>query len=126
MGMFDEIRCLYPLPLEGANTRTYQTKDTPSQGLDNYEIREDGTLWHEEYDIEDHSDPNATGIERIFGCCARVNERWEPVDFTGEIRFYDFRRDYDDEDGSDGEGWIEWSVYLEHGKVVHLNLIENR
>ena len=125
MGMFDEIRCLYPLPLEGANARTYQTKDTPAQFTDLYEIREDGTLWHEAYDLEDQSDPNATGIERIFGMCARVNERWEPVDFTGEIRFYDFRAS-DPLDSSKDEGWIEWSAYLEHGKVVRLNLIENR
>ena len=125
MGMFDEIRCLYPLPLEGANAHTYQTKDTPAQLCDLYEIREDGTLWHEEYDLEDQSDPNAEGIARIFGMCARVNERWEPVDLTGEIRFYDFRAS-DPLDFSKDEGWIEWSAYLEHGKVVRLNLIENR
>ena len=124
MGMFDEIRCLYPLPLEGANARTYQTKDTPAQFTDLYEIREDGTLWHEAYDIEDQSDPNATGIERIFGMCARVNERWEPVDFTGEIRFYDFQQD--DLGPSGPSGWIEWSAYFTHGKLVAVNLIENR
>jgi hypothetical protein len=123
--MFDEIQCLYPLPLEGANARVYQTKDTPAQFTDLYEIREDGTLWHENYDLEDQSDPTKTGIERIFGMCARVNERWEPVDFTGEIRFYDLRKS-DPLDSSQDDGWIEWSAYLEHGKVVSLNLIENR
>ena len=122
MGMFDEIRCLYPLPLEGANARVYQTKDTPAQFTDLYEIREDGTLWHEEYDLEDQSDPNAEGIARIFGMCARVNERWEPVDLTGEIRFYDFIRETLDR----ADGWIEWSAYFTKGKLVALNLIENR
>ena len=124
MGMFDEIRCLYPLPLDGANARTYQTKDTPAQFTDLYEIREDGTLWHENYDLEDQSDPTKTGIERIFGMCARVNERWEPVDFTGEIRFYDFQQD--DLGPSGPSGWIEWSAYFTKGKLVALNLIENR
>ena len=33
-----------------------------------HEIREDGSLWREEYDIEDHSDPNAEGLERFTGC----------------------------------------------------------
>lgn len=122
MGMFDEIRCLYPLPLDGANARTYQTKDTPAQFTDLYEIREDGTLWHENYDLEDQSDPTKTGIERIFGMCARVNERWEPVDFTGEIRFYDFVKETLDH----ADGWIEWSAYFTKGKLVALNLIENR
>ena len=123
MGMFDEIRCLYPLPLEGANARVYQTKDTPAQFTDLYEIREDGTLWHEEYDLEDQSDPNAEGIARIFGMCARVNERWEPVDLTGEIRFYDFSKDTI---GGPGEGWIEWSAYFVKGNLKCLELIEDR
>lgn len=56
MGMFDDIKCKYPLPLNGANDLVYQTKDTPAQFLDKYEIREDGTLWHENYDIEDQSE----------------------------------------------------------------------
>jgi len=112
MGMFDSVRCLYPLPLAGANDRTYQTKDTPAQFCDNYEIREDGTLWHQAYDlVEEDWSPK--------------NRRWEPVeDFTGEVRFYDFQRAWNDGDGCDG--WIEWSAYFENGKIARLNLIENR
>lgn len=56
MGTFDYLRCKYPLPLAGANALTFQTKNTPAQFLDTYELREDGTLWHEAYDTEDHSD----------------------------------------------------------------------
>lgn len=55
MGMFDTLRCKYPLPVTGASDLVYQTKDTPAQWLDYYEIREDGTLWHEAYDTEDQS-----------------------------------------------------------------------
>jgi len=123
MGMFDYIRCSYPLPLEGANAHTYQTKDAPAQFCDIYEIREDGTLWHEAYDIEDQSNPDAKGIERIFGTCAHVNQRWEPVNFTGEIRFYDFSKDTLE---GPGEGWIEWSAYFIKGKLKCLELIEDR
>lgn len=39
MGMFDDLRCHYPLPREGANALAYQTKDTPAQWMDLYEIR---------------------------------------------------------------------------------------
>jgi hypothetical protein len=65
MGMFDYVKCHYPLPVKGAEDLIYQTKDTPSQWLDMYEIRADGTLWH-----EDRSDPS---------------NRLEPVKWTGEI-----------------------------------------
>lgn len=115
--MFDYINVKYPLPLEDANDLGYQTKNTPSQLLDYYEIREDGTLWHQNYDIEDHSDPNAEGIARIFGMLTRVNERWEPVpDFTGEIVFYHVTK----------SKWLEWSSYFENGHLVRLNLLKNK
>ncbi len=105
MGMFDNLRCKYPLPVDGANALEYQTKDTPAQYLELYEIREDGTLWHELYDTEDHSErgkwiaanPNKPeedapqGISALLGCMARVNQRWEQLpDFTGEVCFHDY------------------------------------
>ena len=90
MGMFDYLKCKYPLPGAGDNDREYQTRDTPAQMIDHYEIRADGSLWHLDYDIDDRSDPNAQGIARLVGMLGRVNERWEPVPFTGEIRFYHY------------------------------------
>lgn len=107
MGLYDNLRCAMPLPIEGANERTYQTKDTPSQFCTLYEIREDGSLWEQTYD------------ESEIEC------GWEPVKMTGELRFYDFHY-CDHLDSSADRGWIEWSAYLENGKVVRLNLIENR
>ena len=88
MGMYDELRCKYPLPVKGANDLLYQTKDTPSQFIDLYEIRADGTVWRQNYDIKDRSDPKAEGLERIIGCMTRINkalgksegfQRWNPV-----------------------------------------------
>lgn len=119
MGLYDDIRCKYPLPVDGANDLAYQTKDTPAQWCDSYEIREDGTLWHREYDTEDRSDPNAEGLMRLAGCATRVNERWTQVpDFVGEVRFYTCN-------GNNGIEWIEWSAYFVDGKVAHMQLIEN-
>lgn len=129
MGMFDEIKCAFQLPLSGANELTYQTKDTPSQFCDNYEIRADGTLWHEVYDTEDQSDaakwkaanpgkrlPKAMrGWKSFVGCMARVNRRWLQVsDFVGELRFYTILKP---------SGWLEWSAYFKDGKVVMMNRI---
>lgn len=134
MGMFDDLRCKYPLPVEGANDLAYQTKDTPCQYMEMYEIREDGTLWVEEYDTEDQSvcgqwkrdfpgKPVPDDIAyQMGGCMTRVNKRWEQVkNFTGEIRFYTNL----DGKGKD-RGWIEWSSYFFHGQLSVLHLIEHR
>ena len=43
MGMFDYLRCEYPLPDE-APVDGWQTKDTPNQVLEKYVITRDGRL----------------------------------------------------------------------------------
>ena len=113
MGMFDDLKCKYPLPPDGViDTQTiYQTKSLACF-LDLYEIREDGTLWHEDYDTEDHSDPDATPLRRIAGMLTRVNERWIPVDLTGEVVFY-------------GRG-KEFSAYFVEGNLKELHQLHNR
>ena len=119
MGLFDYVRCKYPLPVEGAKALEFQTKDTPAQYMENYEIREDGTLWHEEYDTVDKSDPNAKGLMRIRGMATRINHRWIQDDYTGEICFYAPWQD------NPHSGWIEFSSYFVKGQLRELHLIEN-
>lgn len=116
MGLFDNLICKYKLPID-LKYKLFQTKDTPAQFLDMYEIREDGTLWHNCYDIEDRSDPNAEGIERLIGSMTRVNQRWEQVkDFIGEIRFY---TEYD-------KKWIEFSSYFVDGQLNQIHLVKEK
>lgn len=115
MGMFDNIKCKYPLPVDGANDLNYQTKCTPAQQLDNYEIREDGTLWHETYD---NRFENTTEAPLGF-YIHRDNERWELIDITGEVRFYTLLP-------PKHSGWIEWSAYFVAGKLNQLHLVEHR
>lgn len=128
MGMFDNITCKHPLPVAGANAMTFQTKDTPAQWLDHYEIREDGTLWHEDYDTEDQSDaakweqahPGQQApreLDAFCGCMTKVNQRWTQLtDFTGEICFYEIL---------EPNGWIEFSAYFVNGHIKHIQLIEH-
>lgn len=116
MGLFDYVRCKYPLPVAGAEGLEFQTKDTPSQYMDLYEIREDGSLWHETYDIVDRSDPSKEGFERLRGAMARINNRWEFCKLTGEVVFYTGERDW----------WIEFSSYFKDGKLQQMNLLEHR
>lgn len=115
--MYDDVRFKYPLPLDNANGHVYQTKDLDCQ-MDNYEVREDGTLWVQQYDTEDRSDPKAEGIFRIIGMCTRVNQRWEPSNWTGEMRCYDFNDEH-------GQGWVEWKITFVDGKVHRCELIEH-
>ena len=123
--MFDYIRCKYPLPEDGFVDHWFQTKDTPNQSLDDYEIREDGSLWVKKYDTEDRSDHNAVGLravglKRFFGFFSRVNKRWSPENITGEILFYGFpTKNYHD------GGWIEFSAYFVSGKIKELHVISN-
>lgn len=130
MGMFDYIKCLYPLPLPNDamelnntdfNNITYQTKDLENC-MDYYEIRKDGTLWQEEYDIIDKSDPNAKGISRIFGMFSKTNERMVPVkNFTGQINFYEYYI-CDINDKLKNDYWIEYIALFNNGHLVTIQL----
>jgi hypothetical protein len=90
MGMFDNIEY---------RGREYQTKDTPLQTLDNYKIEQDQDsghwhLWHEEYDAE-----WVDGDGFLGGEIRQSNHRWiQCADFDGEIRFYYYRSNEDQEE----------------------------
>jgi hypothetical protein len=122
MGVYDSIICKYPLEIEGANDLVYQTKSMDWPQLELYEIREDGTLWHEDYDVEDRSDPNATkgSFESVRGMKTHVNKRWRQMkDYIGEIRFHTFPNKND-------TGWLEYSAYFVKGRLNQINVIEYR
>lgn len=103
MGMFDNI--LY-------KGRKFQTRDTPSQLLDTYEIRDDGTLWHQNYDVNWVEDSNAL----LGGYLNHFNKRWEQVvDFKGEIVFYDYDTRI--------RKWDEYSAYFVNGKMENFQII---
>ena len=104
MGMFDYITY---------NGNKYQTKDTPAQYMDNYEIR-NNQLWHENYDAE-WIDPEE-GSE--FGHIEKRNLRWVFREkFIGEIRFYRLLDKKTDT-------WEEYSSYFYKGQLKELHLLE--
>lgn len=147
MGMFDYLLCKYPLPVPGANALRFQTKDTPKQFLDLYEIREDGSLWYEDYDVEDRSKVGIwerehpgepipkemqNSLDSFCGSISKVNQRWVPVpDFDGDLVFY---TNYALQDGiavktekyGEWSGWIELRALYNSGKLVDMKLVENR
>ena len=96
MGLFDYITCDLP----GVENFSYHTKDTPSQFLAKYWIDEKGMLWFENADVEDRSEVGlwkkdhpgeevpeeiTSKLSSMFGCMTRVNKRWEPCHFSGNI-----------------------------------------
>jgi hypothetical protein len=108
MGLFDHLY------YEG---HEYQSKDTPTQALDNYKIEHDQDsghiyLWHEEYDAEWVDD------EGLFGGSIKTsNHRWVCChEFDGNIRFYRTE--------NKGETWIEYSALFMDGKLLRIKEIK--
>ena len=128
MGMFDNIRCLAAIPVEldvDHKEHWFQTKSLGCD-LDYYEIREDGSLWQEDYDIEDRSDPSKVGLAAFVGSQTRVNKRMIPRDkFTGEIVLYTQASSIGEKDvGQKHSGWLEFSAYFVGGQMKHFELLQ--
>lgn len=102
--MFDNIRY---------NGDMYQTKDTPTQLIDTYEIREDGTLWVECYTETWHEDEDS-----LFGIQVdRKDYYWKFCDdFDGVIKFY--------APGDPGK-WIEFKALFMDGKMIKIERIDS-
>jgi hypothetical protein len=73
MGMFDEVLCNHDL-FGSHKGEKHQTKWLDSMGcaLELYEITPAGRLEFLDYEVEDHSDPNAEGLARNKGRFTRV------------------------------------------------------
>ncbi len=123
MGMFDELKCEYPLPIPEVQDVIFQTKDTPNQMLDLFVIKADGSLWVEDYDIENHSkaalwlkdhpgeelpDELNNFIDQCAGSMARVNKREVRSSFNGSINFYEIYHNK----------WYEFQALFRDGLLV--------
>lgn len=110
MGMFDNLRCEFPLPAPDAQSLAYQTKDTPDQWMVTYFIRPDGSLWHEVgADVSDGTP--ATGFARS--------------DLTGEVRFYTGGGGRVNGKDEGKPWWLEFSAYFKDGQMQQVNLIND-
>lgn len=106
MGMFDDVRCLYPLPWEGAADFPWQSKDTDAQYLDQYEIRADGTLWHETYTLRHEADEKAP----LGFWQHRENVEWEQEHHVGELEIHHLT----------DKAWYSVRFWFKDGKVADL------
>ena len=106
MGMFDHVRCNYPLPDQEANGLNFQTKSMQISSLDDYKITADGRLVHEAYELRHIDDPSAP-----FGFYVeRINRRWEPVDFRGELEIHT----------SHNGLWYSYLFWFKNGRVADM------
>jgi hypothetical protein len=109
MGVFDEI--LY-------NRELYQTKDTPAQCLELYEIRGD-ELWYKEVEREYVKDEE----HFLGGYFTEVSHEWKFCNkFDGLIRFY---REDKENGGYKEDKWIEYRALFMDGKIIKLEEIKN-
>lgn len=111
--LYDNILCRHTLPLP-VNDRAFCTKDTPRQFCENYEIREDGSLWYQEYELGQPPEEEDHNPEVIY----RVNLRWVPYPYTGVIRFgtsYTV---------NPRTGWIQFYAEFDNGRLVHPIVLE--
>jgi len=92
MGLYDEVELKSDLFGVHKGER-HQTKSLDPNGgsFELYEITEAGRLEYLEYNIEDHSNPNAKGVERCFGMLSPV--------YTGKRRDLNYH------------GWLELSCF---------------
>lgn len=104
MGMFDYINY---------NGHEYQTKDTPVQAMETYEIRGD-ELWFNKVERE-----WVKNEESFFGGYLEpISSEWEFCKkFDGLIRFY--REDLDN-GGYKHNAWIEYEALFMDGKIIKL------
>ncbi len=115
MGLYDYLKCEYPLPVELKKDVWCQSKDTPAQWMDTYEIRSDGTIWHQDYDLIDRGDPKEEGLKRLRGCLHPENKRWVQLKITGEITF----------GGETQDGrWVTFSTYFVKGELKEIHLLD--
>ena len=122
MGMYDHIRCLAPLP-DGLDATgiEFQTKDTDEQYLDDYTIREDGTLIHHSVKIvstpkEELPYPDAPegSLLSICGIFKRVPTGDVVVPFHGCLRFY----------GNDkSDKWHEYEALYDRGRLIRIDAV---
>jgi len=127
MGMYDDVRCEYPLPDNTANIRDFQTKafgDGFTGGfMDNYTITADGELvLHKTvYEIVEEKDRPYYGkpewknpLLQIAGSMKAVPVGDEIVDFHGFVDIYT--------NGANNE-WIEYKIKFTDGKISDVKRI---
>ncbi len=130
MGMFDEIRCEYPLPDAVVQDALFQTKSLDSV-MDHYTITRDGKLIHHKVRYEEVPEEERPyygtpeweedKIVRSFGCLKRVPVGDVEVPYHGDIYFYTTIGT----PGADDYEWFEYQARFTEGELQWIKRVEN-
>lgn len=101
MGMFDTLKCKYPLPEKEVQEDSFQTKSLDCL-LDNYTITEQGKL--------------ILHRQRHYETAARKIE----VDFHGNLRFYTSKGSREENNYQ----WFEYVARFTEGKLQWIKRLE--
>lgn len=117
MGMYDLLKCKYPLPegYEDMQDREFQTKSLECL-LDNYTITEDRELWVTQAEREWVEDSSS-----FLGGYAKALRTWEEriEDIHGDIYFYDFR------DRHNLQDLVTFRARFTHGKLESISVVQD-
>jgi len=135
MGMYDQIKCEYALPVpedlgeltqEYLQNTTYQSKDLDFYGK--YKICKDGYLWRLKVEgYHEQGDPNAKSVFDRIGRFVETQRAWIKIDKTVELHFYEMFYHLD-EDGTKidlkNDYWVEYKALVIRGKVEEISIKE--
>ena len=118
MGMYDEIKCDYPLPDAHMQNRTFQTKSFDCL-LDRYTISDEGRLIHNTHTLELTPEDKLPYPDTPFiGMYTRVETGPVDTEYHGDVFFYD----WDDRSNSD---LIEYQARFTDGQLQWIKRVDS-
>lgn len=146
MGLYDTVSCKLKLPLPVETDKlsefgsepieklmSFQTKCL-GRGMSHYEIREDGTLWIEKYEIKYVDDPDfEKKYSELFDTtyisqkAVRYNETWVPYHVHNQVvNIYEFYSPMNEnyEYVHKFDYWVEYNVTFSNSIVSDVKLVK--
>jgi len=125
MGMFDTIKCEYPLPDKELQDEDFQTKDLACL-LDQYTITKSGELIHHAVRYEEVPDEerayygkpewDTMPLVQLRGCIKTIPTGDVKVSFHGDLKFYTGIGDPNEKDYK----FYEYIARFTEGKLVRI------
>jgi hypothetical protein len=128
MGMYDDLKCEYPLPNKEVQNETFQTKDFECQ-MEEYLITREGKIIHHavRYETVPEKERPYYGTPewdekpfvRSFGCIRTIPVGDVEIPFHGDITFYTYLGDVNTDDYE----WYEYEVRFTEGILTKIKRI---
>ena len=130
MGMYDDIRCEYPLPDKEVQGEVFQTKDFGCC-LEEYLITKEGKIIH--HTVRREAVPEEErpyygkpewdkGLYRMFGSLRSIPTGDVEIPFHGDLRFYTYLGDLK----GDTETWYEYEARFTEGVLTSIKRVDAR